>query len=417
MNNLIKVVLLFAGVGVTLGLIMVCVGYSPAIAEPNEENLGKESQEQGPAAESAESGEHAHEEHAEVVQMTPEQMEKNHIKRAQAGPGELSVSQSLTGEIKLNADRVAHVVPRIPGVVREVFKNLGDAVKSGEVMAVLDSRELADLKAGYLAAKERVSLAAAMYDREAGLWAKKISAEQDYLAAKNALAEARIVSRTTEQQLHAIGLSEEYVEKLSGQDHISLTRYEILAPFDSVIIEKHITLGEALKEDATVFIVADLRSVWVDFNVYQKDLRAIQKGQEILVKDSAASDAGITAVISYIGPVMGEETRTATARAVVENQEGRWRPGQFVTGYFSAEKAPIAVMIPKTALQTIAGKNMVFLNTDAGFKPVEVSLGRSNQTHVEILEGVSPGQSFAAEGSFLLKATLEKSELGHGHEH
>ncbi|HPO13278.1 MAG TPA: efflux RND transporter periplasmic adaptor subunit [Candidatus Hydrogenedentes bacterium] len=400
-----------------LGAITVCTGCSPVIAEPKEENHDKDVLEHSASAESPESNEHAHEENVEAVQMTAAQIEKNQIKLAEAGPGELSIPLTLPGEIKLNADRVAHVVPRIPGVAQEVYKNLGDAVKTGEVMAVLDSRELADLKAGYLAAKEREALAAAMYERESGLWTKKISAEQDYLSAKNALAEARIVSRTAEQQLHAIGFSEEYVEKLSAQTHISLTRYEILAPFDGTIIEKHITLGEALKEDATVFIVADLSSVWVDFNVYQKDLSVIQKGQEILIKDSAASDAGITAAVSYIGPVMGEETRTATARAVVENREGRWRPGQFVTGYLATEKVTVPVAIPKTALQRIQGESVVFLRTDEGFKAVPVSLGRNTQTHVEILEGLVPGQSYVAEGSFLLKATLEKSELSHGHEH
>ncbi len=411
MKKMHKAIWLSLAAILALGLVAAYLGHAPARAESEKPDHGKESH----AAEASESEEHAQEEHADVVRMSQEQIVNNQIKVAEAGPGELTISLTLPGEVKLNADRVAHVVPRIPGVVREVFKNLGDAVKSGEVMAVLDSRELAALKAGYLAAKEREALASVLFEREAGLWAKKISAEQDYLSSKNTLAEARIVSRTAEQQLHAIGFSEAYVEQLPGQAHVSLTRYEILAPFDGVIIEKHITLGEALKEDATAFIVADLSSVWVDFNVYQKDLSVIRKGQEILVQDGAASDTGTNGVISYLGPVMGEETRTVTARVVLENPGGRWRPGQFVTGYAATEKLPVAVMIPKTAVQTFEGKPSVFLRTDEGFKPVPVTAGRGTQTHVEIVEGLTPGQPYVSEGAFLLKATLEKGALGHEH--
>ncbi|HOT51406.1 MAG TPA: efflux RND transporter periplasmic adaptor subunit, partial [Candidatus Hydrogenedentes bacterium] len=263
-----------------------------------------------------------HTEHAEekVVSLTPEQIEANGIEIAEAGPGEIAVQLTLPGEIKLNADRVAHVIPRVGGVAREVFKNAGDTVTAGEVMAILDSRELAMMKAAYLAARERESLARSIFEREKGLWEKKISAEQDYLAAKQALAEAAINTRSAEQQLHAIGCSEEYIESLPSQAHVAYTHHEITAPFDGVVIEKHITLGESLKDDVSCFTIADLSTVWIDLSVYQKDIPSIVKGQEVKVAGGAAEPEGLHGHIEYIGPVMGEDTRTVIARAVMPNE-------------------------------------------------------------------------------------------------
>ena len=274
-------------------------------------------------------GEAAHEAHGEenVVVLSEEQMKTNNVIVAQAGPGELALQLTLPGEVRLNADRVAHVVPRVAGVVREVMRNVGDSVKSGEVMAVLDSRELATLKAAYLAAKERETLAQSTFQREKGLWEKKISAEQDYLSAKQALAEAAINTRSAEQQLHAVGFTEEYLKSIAGQAHISYTRYEITAPFNGTVIEKHITIGESLKDDASCFTIADLSTVWVHLSVYQKDIPAIQKGQEVVISAGGNVSAGVRTVLEYIGPVMGEETRTATARVVLPNEGGQWRPG------------------------------------------------------------------------------------------
>lgn len=350
-----------------------------------------------------------------TVVLTGEQITANGITIVEAGPGSITTQLTLPGEIRLNADRVAHVVPRVAGVVREVFKNVGDEVKSGEIMAVLDSRELATLKAAYLAAKEREELARSTFDREKGLWEKKISAEQDYLAAKQGLAEASIASRSAEQQLHAIGCTDDYVKRLASQDHISYTRYTIEGPFDGMVIEKHITLGESLKDDASCFTIADLHTVWVDLNVYQKDIPAITKGQDVLVSAGENTQNGVHGHVEYIGPLMGEDTRTALARVVLPNDDGRWRPGQFVTGTVASDPRHVAVLVPKTSIQTLEKAPSIFLQTETGFEPLSVTLGSSDETSVEIVSGLLPGQRYAATGSFILKAMLEKGELHDEH--
>jgi len=196
-----------------------------------------------------------------IVTLTEDQMKKFGVEVGTAGPGKLQVHVTLPGEVAVNADRMAHIVPRVPGVVREVQKNLGDKVKKGEVMAVLESRELADAKASFLAARERVGMAETNFNREEQLWQKKISAEQEYLQTKQALSEAQIELRSAEQKLHALGFPEPYLKELPQHPELNFTRYEIISPFDATVIEKHITLGEVLKDDTEAFMIADLSDV------------------------------------------------------------------------------------------------------------------------------------------------------------
>lgn len=351
-----------------------------------------------------------------AIRLTEGQLKEFGIELATAGPGTLKVQVELPGEIIPNADRVAHVVPRVPGVVREVRKVLGDHVRKGEVLLVLDSKELADNKAAFLSARERLDLARSNFDREEDLWKKKISPTQDYLQARQALTETRIELRSAEQKLHALGFSDAYLEQLPSQPDVSYTRYEVIAPFDGVVIEKHVALGEAHKEDAEMFLIADLRSVWVNLGVYQKDIPSIRVGLPVVI--SAGHGIPETSgEISYIGPLVGEQTRTGTARVVLQNRGGQLRPGLFVTGRIALTAVPVPILVPRTALQTMDGKTVVFVEDEDGFEPRAVTVGRSNGTHVEITSGLKPGQKFVSAGAFTLKAQLAKGSFGDAHNH
>ena len=338
------------------------------------------------------------------------------IELATAGPGPLKAQIELPGEIVPNADRVAHVIPRVSGVVREVRKVLGDRVRKGEILLVLDSKELADNKAAFLSAREKLDLAQSNYDREEDLWKKKISPTQDYLQARQVLAEARIELRSAEQKLHSLGLSDAYLAQLPSQAGASYTRYEVLAPFDGTIVEKRVSPGEAHKEDADLFQIADLNSVWVNLSVYQKDIPSVRVGQHVVVS-AGYGIPDLTGEISYVGPLVGEQTRTGTARVVLPNRDGQLRPGLFVTGTITLGTVPVPILVPKTALQTLDEKTVVFVEDEDGFEPRAVTVGRFNGTHVEITSGLNPGQKFVSAGAFTLKAQLAKGSFGDGHNH
>ncbi|MFC1675514.1 efflux RND transporter periplasmic adaptor subunit [Planctomycetota bacterium] len=353
-----------------------------------------------------------------VIELSKEQIKELGIELATAISGKIDVYVNLPGEVAVNADRMAHIVPRVSGVVSEVKKKLGDAVKAGEVMAMIRSRDLADAKAGYLAAIERYDLAKTIFEREEKLWKEKISSEQDYLDAKKGFAEAKIEMRSVEQKLHAIGFSQEYLEKLPLEQESGLTKFEITAPFDGTVIDKHITLGELVSDDADVFVVADLSSVWVDLHVYPKDLVKVKKGQKVIISaDQTIPDTEAT--ISYVGPVVGAESRTALARVVLPNSTGVFRPGLFVTAKVTIDNVEAGVIVSKDAVQNLDGKKCVFTKDEHGFEPAFVNLGQSNAGFVQVTSGLYSGQQYVTKGAFELKAKIATSSIdshaGHGH--
>ncbi len=350
----------------------------------------------------------------QVVRLSDQQLEDFNIELATIQPGKISTFIELPGEIAVNGDRLAHVVPRVSGVVRNVLKKLGDTVKAGEVLAELESQELAELKVAYFSARERHALAEELFKREEKLWQKQISAEQDFLTARQTLAEARIALQSAEQKLHALGFTEEQLAKQAKQHDASLTRYALTAPFDGTVIQKHLTLGETVKDDAEVFIVADLGRVWVDINVYPKDLPLVRTGQAVTIDPGHQQPTG-QGTIDYLGPLIGETTRTAPARVILDNKDGRWRPGTFITARIAVGSHDVALMVPRTALQTIEERQVVFVRTPEGFEPRNVGLGRSDAQHVEIVDGLKAGLTYAAKGAFTLKAQLSKGAFGDGH--
>jgi len=365
-----------------------------------------------PAGESLET----HEEEL-VVQLDDAEIAQFGIETAVAGPGRLAVTTELPGEVQVNGDRMAHVAPRVGGVVREVLASLGDEVRAGQLMAVLESRELADAKAAFLAANERLGLAQATFEREEHLWRDRISSEQDYLDARNGLAEARITFRAAEQKLHALGFSQEEVGGLSEQHDADLTLYRVTAPFGGTVIQRHITLGETVSAAEPVFTVADLSTVWIDLSVYQKDIGAVRAGQSVRVTTAHGDEAELP--IDFVQPLVGEETRTALARIVADNAQGVWHPGCFVTARVATSITEgVPVLAPLSAVIRMEdGEDVVFVETEHGFEPRGVGLGRRSREQVEILAGLEPGQRYVVRGGFSLKAELGKEAFGDGHGH
>jgi len=277
--------------------------------------------------------------HSEVpiVALSDEAMKEFGVEIRAASAGTIPIHRKLTGEIVVEPDRLAHIFPRFPGIVKDVRKRIGDRVKAGEVLAVIESNE-------------------------------------------------------------------------------SLATYEVKSLIAGTVGDMHLSLGEVVADDSHAFTITDLSSVWANFSVYQKDLPYIKLGQRVTI--SAGPDAPqTTGTISYVSPIVDEETRTATARVVLPNPTGEWRPGLFVTGLVQIDAINAEVVVPKTALETYESQTVVFVQTDEGFRPQPVHVGRSNDATVEIISGLNPGQSYVAKNGFTLKAELEKATFSGGHAH
>lgn len=349
------------------------------------------------------------------IHLRPEVARRVGIQALLAGPQRIISILELPGEIVLNADRVSHIVPRITGVVAEARKNLGDPVKEGEVIAVIDSRELANAKSGYLVHRKREELARINYERIKKLWEQRVSPEKDFIDAQKTLEEEKIETLAAAQKLRALGLSKAELEDLRRDPDQLMTRYELRAPFDGVVITKHLTKGEWVGESADIMSVADLSTVWVDITVYATYLDSVRVGQKVTVA-ADSSDINDSGVVSYVGPLVGEETRTATARVVLENADGRWRPGMFVTVKIVQRDEHVPLAIRKEAVQTMERfGSVVFVQYGDQFEVRPVELGRSDGINVEVLKGLFPGEKYVAAKSFMLKSELSTEGLSHTH--
>jgi len=345
---------------IAIAFLMVCLGCgrsdkAPADSDGHAAHEGAEAKHAEPESEAVHAkeaaaghaeegkGEHAAHEgegeagHAgeERVVLSDEAMKASGIEIESAGAQTLQLTLELPGEVIPNAERLAHIVPRFPGIAKSVRKSLGDSVREGEVLAIIES-------------------------------------------------------------------------------NASLSPYDVVSLISGTIIEKHVTLGEFVRDDTDIFVVADLSTVWVNITVYARDLRLVKRDQRVFVTAVGGSPQA-DGVIDYVGPVLGETTRAATARLTLPNPDRAWRPGMFVGARVEIASTPALIGVRHEAIQRLEDKNVVFVQDGDGFEARPVEIGRSDRTWVEVLAGLAAGDRYAARGSFILKSERLKSEASHDH--
>ena len=424
------------------------------------------------------------------------------------------------------------MVPQVAGIVREVAKTLGDHVQAGEILAWLESDELAEAKFSFYAkeaevgccmikvprAKEILENTARLlallnkeptwaelhtldglemgtyraqllpayaeylatrqtYEREKHLHTKEISSAQELLGAETAYnkareqfnaamdtarfetviayseaAQERLVAEfaaiAAEGRLRLMGVDDNVVADLRrlvpktaglqpclcndpdcqedklpsigetlGKD-ARFAWHAIRAPFAGFLIEKHLTLGEKVNGDESVFSIADTSSVWVRFNIYQKDLGAVKPDQQVRV-DLGEGLGSRNGTIGYVSPIIDEKTRTMQARVVLDNQDNTLWPGLYVTVHLTAQTRDASVVIPKSAVQVLDERQVVFVEDGDGFEAVPVKIGAADRERVVVSSGLRPGRRYVTNGAFELKAKIVSSGMGahagHGH--
>ncbi|BBU32336.1 cobalt-zinc-cadmium resistance protein (plasmid) [Burkholderia sp. THE68] len=336
-----------------------------------------------------------------AIPLDAQQMRNAGIDVRKSGPAQIASIVQVPGEIRFNEDRTAHVVPRVAGIVEQVAVSIGETVRKGQLLAVVASTDLADRRSELLTSERRLSAARTAYQREKMLWEERISAEQDYLQAQVQLREAEIAVQNARQKLIALN---------ANPGGGALNRYELRAPFSGTIVAKHVTPGEAIAAEANVFTLSDLSTVWAEMAVPAQHFDAVRVGRTATVK-AAAFASSSQGPISYVGALLGEQTRSAQARVVLPNPDGAWRPGMFVNVFVSAGGQTVPVAVVSDALQEIDGSPAVFVATPKGFVAQPVRTGRKDDRMVEVVSGLSVGQQYVASNSFVLKAELGKGSV------
>ncbi|WP_332847267.1 efflux RND transporter periplasmic adaptor subunit [Pseudomonas lactucae] len=340
-----------------------------------------------------------------AIELTAQQIEAAGIQLDQARPRPINTLLTLPGEVRFDEDRTSHIVPRAAGVVEAVTVNLGQSVEKGQLLAVIASQQISDQRSELVASERRLELARTTFQRERQLWQDGISAEQDYLLARQALQEAEIALNNARQKIAALS---------GSRVRVGGNRYELRAPFAGVVVEKHLGVGEVVSETSNALTLSDLSQVWVTFGVFPKDLNQVRVGKPVTVS-STEMGTEVRGTVAYVGSLLGEQARTATVRVSVPNPHAVWRPGLFVSVQLATDTTQAKVTVPQAAIQTVEDKPSVFVRTPAGFITRHLELGVSENGYVEVRQGLDAGEQVATVGSFILKSELGKGSAEHAH--
>jgi cobalt-zinc-cadmium efflux system membrane fusion protein len=198
---------------------------------------------------------------------------------------------------------------------------------------------------------------------------------------------------------------------LSVESNESLQTYPIHSPIAGRIIERRTNPGDAVDSSTVLLRIADLSTVWVEFALFAHDLGQVRPGMAVSFTGTNAAGKG-EARITYVAPTGQWDSQSVVARAIVDNRDGRWVPGQFVTGEVVISDTKARVTVAPAALQELQGKTVVFVETDSGFEARPVQLGKRSRSAIEVLGGVAAGERYAARNSYLIKADRLKAAAG-----
>jgi cobalt-zinc-cadmium efflux system membrane fusion protein len=289
----------------------------------------------------------------------------------------------------------------IGGRVVALTRNLGQSVGRGQTIAIIESREAAQLKGDVEAAQARLQLANSNLAREQRLFSQRVSPEQDLIAARTAAIEARIALRQAQSQVSA-----------AGGGGGGLNRLGIVAPISGQVIARPVTLGQTVAADTELYRIANLSQVSLALNLKPEDAGRVRPGNVVMV---TAPGRQTSARISFVSPALDPETRQVPVIATLDNRGGQWRVGEPVSAsvQLSGSGGSSAVRVPTTAVQTVEGKSVIFVRTPKGFQATPVELGDASGDTVIVRSGLTGREQIATTGSFTLKAELGKGEAEH----
>ena len=332
----------------------------------------------------------------DTVTLTPQQISDAGIEVGRPTVGGVAGAIEVPGLIQGDPQGVQVVSATIGGRLVALTRNLGQSVRQGDPLAVIESREAASLKAEVEAARARAALAQSNLRREQRLFAERVSPEQDLIAARTAAAEAGIALRLAQQQLGA-----------TGGGGGALNRIAMRSPISGQVIARPAVLGQAVDANAELYRVANLGHVTVQASISPADAARVRPGERIEVTAAGRRQEGR---VTFVSPVLDETIRLIQVIATLDNAGGQWRVGEPVTASILLPSATgdRGVAVPSTAVQSVENRTVVFVRMPNGFRAVPVTTGRRNGDQVIITSGLTGQERIATTNSFTLKAELGK---------
>ena len=311
---------------------------------------------------------------------------------------------SANGTITYDANRVSVVSPRVEGHIVAVRADLGQQVPAGGLLAILESRDVGQIRGELERARSSVDITKRNYEREDRLFREQISPQKEMLEAESAYRSAQAEYRSAAARLSAVG---------AAGGHAGV--FDLRSPIAGTVVERNASPGATVGPSSNLFTVADLRNVWITVDVYEGDLSRIHRGAVATVVPTALAGESFSGRVTYAGGVVDTASRTFKVRVEVGNPNLRLRPGMFAQ--VRLETAPEGTEdgtlgVPETAVQEMNGKQVVFVAGSRGgvFAARQVTLGPPTGNGVRVVtHGLIAGERIVVQGAFQLKAELTKA--------
>lgn len=354
-----------------------------------------------------------------VVTLTPEMARTAALTYAEVSERSIGGTIEAAAQIEAPPDRLARIGSRVSGRVKEVHANVGDEVRAGATVALVDSPELSRAKADYFSTLATARLARESADRERTLFQRRISAERESRQAEAEAVKAASEKEAAENRLHSLGVSDAELAQLQNEGHYTST-VALTTPLSGVVIERNASVGQAVEPSDILITVVDLREVWIVMDVFEKDLGKVRTGQEATVVVPAYPSRTFRGRVSNVGVVLEPGSRAAKVRVVLQNAERLLKPGMFATVQLETAVAGSerGLFVPAAAVQRSGTDSVVFIARDSvTFEARRVTTGTTSREWIEVREGLTKGLRIVVGGAFVLKSEWRKGELGEGDEH
>lgn len=347
------------------------------------------------------------------LKLSPEEVQRAGIKLETLKLDAVNDAITVTATIRPNQDRIARVAPRVDGRVTGVSANLGDQVRTGQTLAILDSLSLGEASSALIQAQSAYRIADADFKRAEALNADEIIPQKEFLRAKSEREKAAAGLRAAEDKVRLLGVPPKHEGKVESN-------FPVMAPFAGTVIQKKATLGELASPNEPLFTVADLSRVWIEANLGEAMLAKVRLGAKATVTVSAYPGERFTGRVTYIANVLDKDSRTMPARIEVENKDGRLKLEMFATATIdtasaSAEPKREAITVPDASVVLMQGQPTVFVFEHGGYEQRAIELGEKLSGRTVVKSGLAAGDQLVAAGSYALKARLLKSQISDEH--
>jgi cobalt-zinc-cadmium efflux system membrane fusion protein len=320
----------------------------------------------------------------------------------------------VPAKVIVNQDFEAQVGSLVQGRVQKVFVKVGDYVKTGQELMHVEGLEIGEIIADYLTSKANLNFQKANIDRQKTLIEQNVGSQKSFLEAQAEYEKALAEFNAQDKKIHSIGLSDEDVTNGKGnhsQEHTSGT-LPVKSPINGIVIERNVVIGQLVDGTTNAFKIININSVWVDGQIYEKDINRISERTNVLFTVASYPEEKFAGRINYIGQTIDERSRTITIRAEFRNANGKLKPQMFGEMLIPTDKNSKAILIPAESIVKIDNTDYVFIqNEDSSFEKRQVLIGGTQNELIEIKEGLNENEKVVVKGGFFLKSELMKEEL------